>query len=213
MKLIFDLGDRIELISMDKFFHDISIGLYEQRSSLGVVEYVIHTYSSRDGVAKRLQYLRDAMQLLGGMSISPKGHLYFSCGGQHTLACKRIFIEASKLSSDTFCEARPLNIYDKKSQSNINLTFKDGGLYKVSTTSIDDSEARRRVDAVANGLRKLTNMSTGDRNDEVVFDCGKRHDSLIGLMLVRALNVRAVLREEGQAAAQGVLTAPSTQSL
>ena len=210
MKLRSSLGDRIELISMDKFCHDISIGLYERYSISGDLEYVVHTYSVKEGVATRLNYLRHSMEVLGSMSVSPSGGLHFSCGGQHRLACKRIFIEACKLSNDVSCEVRPLSVYDKKSNSDIFLTFQNDGLYKVSTTGEDDL-AKRRVETVANGLRKLTDMSSGENSDEVVFDCGKRHDSLIGLMLIRALNVRAVLREESQAAEQGVLAAPSAQ--
>ena len=212
MKLNSSLGDRIELTSMDKFFHDISIGLYERPSTSGSLEYVVHTYSVKEGVAKRLRYLRHSMQVLGSMSLSPSEGLYFSCGDQHRLACKRLFIEACKLSNDIVCEARPLSVHDKKSSSDIFLTFQNDGLYKVGTTGEGDT-AKSRVEAVANGLRKLTDMSLGERSDEVVFDCGKRHDSLIGLMLVRALNVRAVLREENRAAEQGVLSAPSAQSL
>ena len=152
------------------------------------------------------------MQVLGSMSLSPSEGLYFSCGDQHRLACKRLFIEACKLPNDIVCETRPMSVHDKKSSSDIFLTFQNDGLYKVGTTGEGDT-AKSRVEAVANGLRKLTDMSLGERSDEVVFDCGKRHDSLIGLMLVRALNVRAVLREENRAAEQGVLSAPSAQSL
>ncbi len=212
MKLDSGLGDRIELTSMDKFFHDISIGLYERPSTSGSLEYVVHTYSLKEGVTKRLRYLRHSMQVLGSMSLSPSEGLYFSCGDQHRLACTRLFIEACKLSSDIVCEARPLFVHDKKSSSDIFLTFQSDGLYKVDTTS-EGAAAKSRVDAVANGLRKLTDMSPGEKSDEVVFNCGKRHDSLIGLMLVRALNVRAVLREENLAAEQGVLAAPSAQTV
>ena len=60
-----------------------------------------------------------------------------------------------------------------------------------------------------NGLRKLAEME--DRGDILAFSCGQSHDPLIGLLLPRALNVRATLREEEAAATRGVLVAPSAQ--
>jgi len=47
--------------------------------------------------------------------------------------------------------------------------------------------------------------------DSVTFSCGQAHDALVGLLLVRALNVRAVLREQEMTASRGVLSAPSAQ--
>ena len=53
-------------------------------------------------------------------------------------------------------------------------------------------------------------MDDGDRVI-VRFPCGESHDQLIGLLLVRAQNLRAVLREEEMKASRGVLAAPSAQ--
>ena len=47
--------------------------------------------------------------------------------------------------------------------------------------------------------------------DQVRFPCGSDHHELIGLLMVRALNVRGALREQEAAAARGVLSAPSQQ--
>ena len=43
------------------------------------------------------------------------------------------------------------------------------------------------------------------------FSCGQEHDDLIGLLLVRAPNVRAAMREAEDMALRGVLAAPSAQ--
>ena len=51
-----------------------------------------------------------------------------------------------------------------------------------------------------------------DNKDTVGFACGHSHDALIGLLLIRAPNVRVVLREEEMGAARGVLSAPSQQT-
>ena len=48
-----------------------------------------------------------------------------------------------------------------------------------------------------------------DLSDSIEFDCQQQHDALIGLLLVRAPNVRAALREAEMMASRGVLSAPS----
>jgi hypothetical protein len=61
-------------------------------------------------------------------------------------------------------------------------------------------------------VAKLAEMTRQDSNPEqVAFACGHPHDAAVGTMLVRALNVRAILREEEMAASRGVLVAPSAQ--
>ena len=62
------------------------------------------------------------------------------------------------------------------------------------------------------GLVKLAEMdSVGESGHEVAFDCNSDHNSLVGLLLVRALNVRAALREHDDSAGRGMLSAPSAQ--
>ena len=66
--------------------------------------------------------------------------------------------------------------------------------------------------AITGGLAKLADISLSEEGEDVVlFPCSGGHDSLVGLLLVRALNVRAVMREEDSAAGRGVLSAPSAQ--
>ena len=63
------------------------------------------------------------------------------------------------------------------------------------------------------GLVKLAGLeAVGDAGDRVAFACGHDHDALVGLLLVRALNARAVLRHEEQASSRGILAAPSAQT-
>ena len=60
---IAELGSRIELVSMDKHFHEITLGLYEQPSADGVPEYIVHSYAGYDGAADRIQFdMRDRME-------------------------------------------------------------------------------------------------------------------------------------------------------
>ena len=212
MANIAELGNRIELVSMDKHFHDITLGLYEQPAADGVSEYLVHSYAHKNGTAERIQFIMRAMEVLGDIKLTPGGGLRFACGNAHRVACKRLFIEASKLPGEAMPEVWPLAVNDKKAACEMTVQSPGGGVYRVSAES-NAEDTRRRVLAIAGGLRKLGEMAESGAGDEVSFACGTAHDALVGMLLVRALNVRAVLREEDAAASVGVLAAPSAQTV
>lgn len=219
MRRIVDIGKRIELIPIDPHFHDITIGLYRQQSvnaSTGKETplFLVHTYSHTTGAAERIEGVKRAMQTLGGMLETPEGLLYFPCGSAHQAACRRVFLEACKLAPGTHTEPRPLQTLDKKSRLTITVNSAGNGVYAV-TADGEGRGAERRVAAIAGGLMKLGEMGdTGaDNKDTVAFDCAQAHDALIGLLLIRAPNVRVALREQEMNASRGVLSAPSQQTL
>lgn len=208
-----DLGRRIELVSMDPHFHDISIGLYERPGAGGEPEFLVHTYSQQGGAGGRIDAIVAAMEGLGGMEISAREPhaLRFPCGGGHRVAVKRIFLEACKLAPGAAPEARPLSIHDKKSGLEIVAAHEGEGAYRLSSEGEGDG-GERRVGVVARGLMKLAEMQpVADSYDAVAFDCGHPHDALVGLLLGRALNVRTAIREIEAAATRGVLAAPGAQ--
>ncbi|MBI1792264.1 MAG: hypothetical protein HYR60_32475 [Acidobacteria bacterium] len=197
-----DIGRRIELVPMDPHCHNLTIALYQQPGP----RYLVHSYSGHPEAADRIRFVTRAMQALGGMRLDGS-MLVFPCGEGHLLASRRVFLEACKLPSTANPEARPLTIADKKSGRAITTTSLGAGLYQVDA----EGEAAR-AEAVAGGLRKLSGMPAVDgRPDRAAFSCGQPHDALVGLLLTRALNVRAVLREEEMTATRGVLAAPSAQ--
>ena len=67
-----DLGTRIELVSMDPHFQDITIGLYEQEHD-GKPYYLVHTYSTKDGATERISFLINTMKTLGGLGTNDQG--------------------------------------------------------------------------------------------------------------------------------------------
>ena len=217
MRRIVDIGIRIELIPLDPHFHDITIGLYRQQISNPTTGkdfpvFLVHTYSQIAGAAERIQTVRHAMQTLGGMSETPEGLLYFPCKRAHEAACRRVFLEACKLTADTPIEPRPLSILDKKSRLTIIVHSSGNGIYRVTAES-EDKRASRRISAIAAGLMKLGEMDSieTENRDTVAFACAHTHDALVGILLTRAPNVRVVLREQEMEAARGVLAAPSQQ--
>ena len=218
MRRVVDIGRRIELIPIDPHFHDITIGLYRQQivdttTGKDSAAFLVHTYSHISGAAERIENVMQGMQILGGMLRTADGLLYFPCNSAHEAACRRVFLEACKLTSDTLAEPRPLNILDKKSQLTISVDSTGKGIYQVRADG-EGRGAARRISAIAGGLMKLGEMEsieTGNK-DTVAFACAHPHDALIGLLLTRAPNVRIVLREEEMGASRGVLTAPSQQT-
>ena len=84
--------------------------------------------------------------------------------------------------------------------------------YRLEADGADEATRARLEATIANGLVKLAEMERGPgRAVEVAFACGRAHDAIVGLLLPRALNVRAALREQEAAAARGILAAPSAQ--
>lgn len=211
MSSVVNIGRRIELVPIDTHFQDITIALYKQELDACTV-FRVHTYSHKDGASERIQQVANYMCILGGMSEYSKGHLMFPCGEAHEAACRRVFLEACKNTPNTPIEPRPLQILDRKSQLTITVDSIGNGSYRVSSNG-EGRSADRRVSAIAGGLRKLGEMEVGEdsETDTVRFACGHSHDALIGLLLVRAPNVRVIMREEEASASRGVLSAPSQQ--
>lgn len=212
MGYIVDIGRRIELLPIDPHCHDITIALYRQQRGEHTV-FLVHTYSSVEGAGARIQDVVQAMQTLGGMLKTPEGLLYFPCGVAHEAACRRVFLEACKLAPNVSAEPRPLNTLDKKSKLTMSVESTGNGIYRV-TTGGEGRGATRRVSAIAGGLMKLGDMERVEDNstDTFAFPCAQPHDALVGLLLVRAPNVRVVLREKEMDAARGILAAPSQQT-
>ncbi len=211
MASVVNIGRRIELVPIDQHFKDITIALYRQEFESRAV-FCVHTYSRFEGAEKRIQEVVHAMQILGGMQQNSDGLLFFPCGDKHEAACRRVFLEACKIAPDTSVQPRPLNTLDKKSKLTITVDSVENGIYNVRSNG-EGRSAERRVAAITGGLAKLGEMNTS-KNDPnaVAFPCGQSHDALVGLLLVRAPNVRVILREEESIAARGVLSAPSQQT-
>jgi hypothetical protein len=204
-----DLGRRIELVSMDPQFRDITIGLYQPPVNGSAPEYLIHSYSGFEGARQRLDYLLHAMQVYGGLKLIG-GRLRFPCGAGHQLAIRRVFLEACKLATGVPVEPKPLSVMDKKLGRAVTVTSLEPGVYEVSVEGPQDGSSR--LEAITGGLRKLAEIEfVADQPHRVRFACGQPHDALIGLLLPRALNVRAILREEEAASSRGMLVAPSAQ--
>ena len=213
MGQVTDIGSRIELVSMDPHFKDITIALYEQEGDGDTPSrFLVQTYSQKEGASARIDFIAQAMAILGGVDVTSDGDstIAFPCGSIHFAAVKRLFLESCKIPSDQPPAAKPLKIFDKKADAEVSVVSEGNGQYRVTTEESNDKVARR-VGAIAAGLVKLGEMEAIDDGSSIRFACGHDHDLLIGLLLPRAINVRQAMREQEQSASRGVLAAPSQQ--
>jgi len=193
---------------MDKTFHGISIGLY-QRDIGSEIRYIVHTYSRCDGAITRIEDVAGAMEAIGGMSRADATTVQFSCGQSHLRMCRRLFIEATRIKPDDDMRARPLVTYDEKTDRAITAIPSGAGGYRVLADGPEEG-GDTRAKAVARGLAKLTGMVIDTQEGATVrFECGADHRAALGLLLVRALNVRVAMRESDGMSARGILAAPS----
>lgn len=202
-----DLDRRIELVSMDRFCDQITVALY---AAEGTNAGVVHSYSGRPDVPARLAWLAGAMREIGGMGGSGVT-VTFPCGTWHERAARRIFLVACKLDPSAPITVCPLQVYDTRTNQAVAAEALGAGAWRITSIATDQVAASRAA-AVAAGLAKLADVEVHLANDTVIeFPCGAPHDRLVGLLLPRAINVRAALREQEMAASRGVLVAPSAQ--
>lgn len=205
-----DIGERVELVSMDPHFFDISIGLYRKETADGPVAGV-HTYSTKDRAQERVGFVTDTMRVLGGLEPVAAGGLRFPCRTWHGAAAKRLFLEACKHDPSKPVGARPAEVPDTRSEQTIRIAPLGRGAYRIDAEGAT-AEVASRAPAIARALVKLGQLSSVEDDETIVsFPCGHDHAELIALLLLRAQNLRAALREEEMNANRGVLAAPSAQ--
>ena len=162
-------------------------------------------------MADRISFLVEAMKTLGSMESTANNLLHFSCWSAHEFAVKRLFLEACKLDPNQPIQVKPLQIFDKKAGCDMLVASLGQGQYQISA-STTDKKAEARISYITRGLARLCELDMEDGiENQASFACGTAHDPLVSLLLVRAPNVRAVIREAEAAAARGILAAPSSQ--
>lgn len=217
MSRLVNYGRYIDLISMDKHFHDIAIALHVCEEEGGRL-FTLHTYSRLPEAQGRVRGVAALMVALGGMTWmdQAKGVVRFPCGALHERAVKRLFNEVVMFPPDTPLQAKPLSVHETKTGRTIGVDPEQDAraqwTYVVNADGSPEGLARRVAEVTA-GLAKLGDMERVEgTQDQVRFACGHDHRALVGLFLPRALNVRAVVAAEAAEQKRGVLLAPSAQA-
>jgi hypothetical protein len=211
MRVRTDLGRRSELVSIDPSFHDVSIGLYRKETDDGPVA-VVHSYSSKKGIGGRIAFITDALATLGGLEHVESGGdaaVRTPCRSWHNAALRRLFLDCFRVDPALPLVPKPLVAPDTRSEQLIRVEPLGAGRYRVEAEEVPAGEDSR-APAIARALVRLAELEEVDETT-VAFPCGHDHHELVGVMLVRAQNLRAALREEELTAGRGVLSAPSAQ--
>ena len=212
MSKTLDLGQRIEIHTMDKYCQDISLGLYRQETNQGP-QFLVHTYADSKAASERVEYIRQALVTMLGLEAvdADTNWLKFSCGQDHLRALKRSFLDLCKLETGAPLQPKPLRAFDKKANGDLEATSLGNGKYHIQALA-DEETATKRAAALARGFAKLCEMNPVDGEQRTVqFPCGADHHEVIGILTYRAQNVRAAMREEEQSSGRGVLAPPSQQ--
>ena len=189
-QVIEEYGKCIELVPMDPYFHNISVGLYLKD---GI--FTVWSYSNRPGVHQRISNIRDGFVALGGMAPTPDNDIQFTspCGRSHLRALGFLLSQIVGKNPDFSPPTGDLTIRDTKTRMTLNVTGKDAGdrwVYEVAA----DEEARRaaaRLRLVVAGFVRYGEMEKVSDN-EVSFPCGHRHDELMRILLPYSRNISAV---------------------
>ena len=170
-------GQCLELVPLDRRFHDISVGLYVKD---GIC--TIWTFSQREGVEERIREIRDQMIALGGMEPVGETHnqVRFPCGGLHQRTLRFVMSQAVGKAPDYAPPQGALSIQDSKSTFTIRLESESGAedrsIYNVWLEG-EGRNAAMRLRLVLAGFARYGEMEqVGESGVAVRLRDGPRRD-------------------------------------
>ena len=183
-------GRCLELVPVDKNFHDISVGLYLKGNIC-----TVWTFSTLDGVDNRVEKIRNQLVVLGGMS-PVKGttnQAQFDCGEVHIRPLRFLMSQAVGKSADYAPATELMSIKDTKSDLTIHVTpsNRDGArVYSISVSG-EAKNPSMRLRMIVAGFSKYGDMDKFGDN-EVAFACRGSHDELMRLLMPYSRNISSV---------------------
>ena len=202
-------GQCLELVSLDRRFHDISVGLYVKA---GIC--TIWTFSRKEGVEERIREIRDQMIALGGMEAvdGANNQVRFPCGQLHQRTLRFVMSQAVGKAPDYAPPQGALAIQDSKSALTIHaelsaeLTEAHGGcaVYNVSLEG-EARNAAMRLRMVLAGFTRYGEMEQVGESG-VTFACGMPHDALMRVLMPYSRNISSVETMMAAEAMRGQMT-------
>ena len=189
-EVIRKFGKCLELVSLDRHFHNISVGLYVKH---GI--FTVWTFSGKCGADKRIQKIRDQLVSLGGMEpiAGTLNQARFTCDVLHDRPVRFLLSQAVGKSPDFAPSEGTLEIKDSKSELMIGAEgFKRDGswLYRIGVTGEAKNSAMRLRMILAGFTRYGEMEKIGD--NEVAFQCRTQHDELMRLLMPYSRNISSV---------------------
>ena len=210
IEVIKKYGRCIELISMDPFFNDITIGLFFKEPNL-----TVFSYSSLDGVSERLNQIRDRIvDVSGAMPVENSPHqATFECGMKEGCcsAPLRFALKEAVTKDRDLDLSKGIVCKDLRSDMIIKVNYEENSNGNTYTVSGDDNAEKPiiRYRAIANGLIKYGGFERLD-NFSFRLSCNQRNDKIVNLLLPLARNISAT---EESLAAEDAAGQMTTQSL
>ena len=199
-------GQCLELVPLDKRFHDISVGLYVKGDIC-----TIWTYSQREGVEGRIREIRDQMIALGGMEAVEGSHnqVRFPCGLLHQRTLRFVMSQAVGKAPDYAPPQGQLSIRDSKSALTIRAELtgesqSGPAVYSVSLAG-EARNADMRLRMVLAGFTRYGEMEQVGESG-VAFTCGMPHDALMRVLLPYSRNISSVETMMAAEALRGQMT-------
>lgn len=198
------LGQCLELVSMDPHLNNMSVGLYVKDGLC-----TVHTFSKAEGVNDRLRQIRDQMVRLGGVSPVEGSDRQFilPCGQIHKRPLRFLLTQSVGKSPDYAHPTGDMSIKDSRSDLMLYANGHEGDgqyVYQVSAEGEHNNPALRLRMVVAGFLRYGEMNKVSDT--EVAFPCGQRHDPLMRLLLPYSRNISAVETMMDAEALRGQMT-------
>ncbi len=200
-------GQCLELVPLDRRFHDISVGLYVKDGTC-----TIWTFSQREGVEDRIREIRDQMIALGGMEAISDSHnqVRFPCGQLHQRTLRFVMSQAVGKAPDYAPPQGALSIQDSKSALTIHADLstasnEDGpAVYNVSLEG-EARNAAMRLRMVLAGFTRYGEMEQVGESG-VAFACGMPHNALMRVLLPYSRNISSVETMMAAEALRGQMT-------
>ena len=199
-------GQCLELVPLDRRFHDISVGLYVKD---GIC--TIWTFSCREGVEGRIREIRDQLIALGGMEAveGTNNQVRFPCGQLHQRTLRFVMSQAVGKAPDYAPPQGELWIQDSKSAMTIHAELSMGDDEERAVYSVSlEGEARNaamRLRMVLAGFTRYGEMEQVGESG-VAFACGMPHDALMRVLLPYSRNISSVETMMAAEALRGQMT-------
>ena len=199
-------GQCLELVPLDRRFHDISVGLYVKGDIC-----TIWTFSGREGVENRIQEIRDQMIALGGMEPVGDTHnqVRFPCGQLHQRTLRFVMSQAVGKAPDYAPPQGELTVQDSKSALTVRAELLDDNdegqaVYNVSLEG-EARNAAMRLRMVLAGFTRYGEMEQVGESG-VAFSCGMAHDAMMRVLLPYSRNISSVETMMAAEALRGQMT-------
>ena len=200
-------GQCLELVPIDRRFHDISVGLYVKDGLC-----TIWTYSRREGIEGRIREIRDQAVALGGMEAveGSDNQVRFPCGLLHERTLRFVMSQAVGKAPDYAPpNQEELFIQDSKSAMTIHAQLSENvqngrAVYNISLKG-EGRNAAMRLRMVLAGFTRYGEMEQVGESG-VAFACGMPHTALMRILLPYSRNISSVETMMAAEALRGQMT-------